>query len=139
MGTTPKTQATPASVSDFIATIATEERRQDCKALLALMETATGARATMWGTAIVGFGTYRYKYASGQEGEWPVVGFSPRKTNLTLYIMPGFEHYDNLLKSLGKFKIGKSCLYVKSLSDVDLVSLRKLIDASVNYMREKYG
>ena len=90
----------------------------------------------MWGTSIVGFGSYRYKYASGREGEWFLTGFSPRKRNLTLYIMAGFENYDSLLADLGKHKTGKSCLYINKLEDVDIPTLRKLIRQSVTHLAE---
>jgi hypothetical protein len=88
----------------------------------------------MWGPAIVGFGRYRYKYESGREGEWMITGFSPRKNDLTLYIMPGFDDVGSLMDRLGKYKIGKSCLYIKKLEDVDVSVLRKLIDQSVKKM-----
>jgi len=91
----------------------------------------------MWGESIVGFGSYHYKYASGREGDWPLVGFSPRKQNLTLYIMSGFEKYEELLEKLGKFKTGKSCLYINKLKDVDIHTLRELILESVKCMRKE--
>ena len=90
----------------------------------------------MWGPSIIGFGSYRYKYASGREGEWMLTGFSPRKQNLTLYIMPGFDNYDSLLAKLGKYKTGKSCLYINKLEDVDLSVLEKLVKQSVDHMVE---
>ena len=90
----------------------------------------------MWGTSIIGFGSYRYKYASGREGEWMLTGFSPRKQNLTLYIMPGFENYETLLANLGKYKTGKSCLYINKLEDVDLSVLEELVRQSVDHMVE---
>ena len=102
------------------------------------MRAATGSRARMWGTSIVGFGSYHYKYASGREGYWMLVGFSPRKQNLTLYIMPGFKTFDKLMAKLGKYKTGKSCLYIKKLDDIDESVLRKLVAGSVKYMRSKY-
>ena len=92
----------------------------------------------MWGENIVGFGSYHYKYASGQEGDWPLVGFSPRKQNLSIYIMPGFGQFDKLMARLGKHKTGRSCLYIKRLADVDETVLRKLIDGSVKRMRKLY-
>ena len=98
------------------------------------MRAATQAEPVMWGSSIVGFGTYRYKYASGREGDWPLIGFSPRKQNLTLYIMSGFEQYDELLKSPGKFKTGRACRYVNRLDDIHLPTLRKLIKQSVQHM-----
>lgn len=90
----------------------------------------------MWGTSIVGFGSYRYKYASGREGEWPLAAFSPRKQNLTLYIMAGFKNYDTLLSNLGKYKTGKACLYINKLEDIDMPTLRELIKQSVAHMAQ---
>jgi hypothetical protein len=92
----------------------------------------------MWGTAIVGFGTYHYVYKSGRTGDWPVIGFSPRKQNISIYIMPGFSGYQPLMKRLGKHKVGKSCLYVKKLEDIDLNVLDRLIEVSVADMRNRY-
>ena len=92
----------------------------------------------MWGTAIIGFGTYHYVYASGREGDWMQVGFSPRKSALTLYIMSGFSAYDDLMKDLGKYKTGKSCLYIKKLSDIDIKVLKKLVRESVKYIKKKH-
>lgn len=100
------------------------------------MREVTGEEPSMWGTSIVGFGSYRYTYASGREGEWPLTGFSPRKQNLTLYIMSGFDSYADLLADLGKFKTGKSCLYINKLEDVDLDTLRELISQSLKHMEE---
>lgn len=129
-----KTQKNEASVTDFLNGV-DEKRREDCFALLELMEEVTGAPAKMWGASIIGFGDYHYKYASGQEGDWMLVGFSPRKQNLTLYIMSGFDQYDDLLAKLGKYTTGKSCLYVKRLADVDRGVLRQLVQASVEHMK----
>ena len=103
-----------------------------------MMRKATGKRAKMWGPSIVGFGTYHYKYASGREGDFLMTGFSPRKQALTVYVIPGFEHFETLMKKLGKYKTGKSCLYIKRLSDVDEKILEQLINRSVKYMREHY-
>jgi hypothetical protein len=132
-----KTQATNSSIASFFDAIEDEQRRQDCITVATLMEEATGEQAKIWGPAIVGFGQYHYKYASGREGNFMIVGFSPRKQNLTLYIMGGFSNYDVLLSKLGKYKTGKSCLYLKSLKDVDLAVLKQLITESVQYMRIK--
>jgi hypothetical protein len=129
-----KTQRTSRSVDAFLKGIPDEQKRRDAFTIVDLMRQVTKAEPEMWGSNIVGFGTYRYKYASGREGEWPLTGFSPRKQNLTLYIMSGFEQYDELLKSLGNFKTGKACLYVKRLDDVHLPTLRKLIKLSVQHM-----
>ena len=100
-----------------------------------MMEEITGTKPQMWGPSIVGFGTWRYKYASGREGDWPVAAFSPRKQDLTLYLTPGFEKYDELLDQLGKHKTGKSCLYIKRLSDIHVPTLKKLIKASVKDLK----
>ncbi len=131
-----KTRLNDASVTDFLNNVDDAEKRKDCFALVDMMREITGAEPKMWGTAIVGFGTYHYRYASGREGDWMQVGFSPRKQSLTLYIMSGFSRYDELMKKLGKHKTGKSCLYVKRLSDVDLVVLRKLIKQSVAHVKK---
>jgi hypothetical protein len=129
-----KTKATEQSVDAFLDAVPDERRRRDCRTVLGMMRDATRVEPKMWGPSIVGFGRYTYKYDSGREGEWPVVGFSPRKTELTLYIMPGFDRYDELLARLGKHKLGKSCLYLKKLDDVDLDALRALIVESVAAM-----
>ena len=132
----PKTKKTDASVEDFIDNVADEMRRDDCRMVLKMMEKATGEKAVMLGTNIVGFGSYRYQYASGREGDWPLVAFSPRKQNLTLYIMAGFGRYGELMGKLGKYKIGKSCLYINKLADIDLTTLRELIEQSVAHIRQ---
>ena len=130
----PKTVPTKASVKDFIAAQPDEQRRADCLALLKLMQAATGEKAVMWGGAIVGFGAYRTSYANGSTGDWPVVAFSPRKNDLTLYITPGFEGREALLATLGKHKTGKVCLYLKRLSDADPNVLKAIVEASVAAM-----
>jgi len=127
-----KTSQNDKSVDDFIDQIDDEKRRQDCFTILKLMKKITGSEPKMWGDSIVGFGDYHYKYASGREGDWFLTGFSPRKQNLTLYIMSGFGKYAELLEKLGKFKTGKSCLYIKSLEDIDLTTLKKLISQSIS-------
>ena len=131
-----KTKLNDASVTDFLNSVDNVEKRKDCFVLVDMMREITGAEPKMWGTAIVGFGTYHYRYASGREGDWMQVGFSPRKQSLTLYIMSGFSRYDELMKKLGKHKTGKSCLYVNRLSDVDPVVLRKLIKESVAHVKK---
>ena len=130
-----KTKATTASVSDLLAAIEDDERREDCLAVVKIMKKATGAEPKMWGPSIVGFGDHRYKYESGRELDWFLTGFSPRKRELTLYIMPGFDRYDDLLASLGKYKTGKSCLYLKRLADIDRTVLKTLVESSVKHMR----
>jgi hypothetical protein len=132
----PKTQKTGASVEDFLNTVDQERKRADSFAILELMREVTGEEPAMWGTSIVGFGTYRYKYASGREAEWFLTGFAPRKRNLTLYIMSGFDAYESLLANLGKYRTGKSCLYINKLDDIDTDTLRELVRQSVEHMRE---
>jgi len=133
-----KTKNTKASVAEFLKNMEDPQRRADCRKIAKMMREATGNRAAMWGDSIVGFGKYSYTYASGHSGEWPIAGFSPRKRELTLYIMSGFSNYDRLMKKLGKHRTGKSCLYIKRLSDVDESVLEEIIRESVTYMREKY-
>jgi hypothetical protein len=132
----PKTKKTDASVEEFLNAVENERRRADGFALLQLMQEVTGEEPAMWGTSIIGFGTYRHQYASGREGEWMQVGFSPRKRNLTLYIMPGFDGYESLLERLGKYRTGKSCLYINKLDDVHLPTLRELIRQSVAHVKK---
>lgn len=127
-----KTKETAESVSAFINKIADQSRREDCLAVIDIMRKVTKEEPKMWGTSIVGFGRYRYKYESGREGEWPITAFSPRKGDLTLYIMGGFDKFSDLMNSLGKYKTGKSCLYIKKLADVDVNVLKKLVTKSVN-------
>lgn len=134
-----KTKKNSGSVKEFIDSVEDETKRKDCKEIAKMMRKATGKNAKMWGDSIVGFDEYHYKYESGREGDWFRVGFAPRKQNLTVYIMDGFEKYDKLLKKLGNYKTGKSCLLMKSLSDVDKNVLQELIDKSVDYFNKKYG
>jgi hypothetical protein len=131
-----KTQKNDASVEEFLDSVANERKRQDSYAILELMQDVTGEEPAMWGTSIVGFGSYHYKYASGRENDWFLVGFSPRKQNLTLYIMSGFDEYESLLANLGKHKTGKSCLYINKLEDVDQSTLRELVEKSVTHMAQ---
>lgn len=126
----PKTKKNEASVEGFLKSVENEKRREDSFMVLDLMKEVTGEEPTMWGTSIVGFGSYHYKGASGREGDWMKVGFSPRKQSMTLYIMDGFGSYDSLLKDLGKYKTGKSCLYINKMEDVDQSVLRDLIKQS---------
>ena len=126
-----KTKPTEQSVTDFLNQIPDAQRRADCFAVAKLMEEVTGSKPKMWGPSIVGFGSYHYKYASGREGDWLITGFSPRKQDLTLYIMMGFAKHEALMKQLGKHKVAKSCLYIKNLSDIHLPTLKKLVRASV--------
>jgi hypothetical protein len=130
-----KTQPTGASVAAFLARIPDPTRREDCRALARLMQQVTRSRPKMWGTSIVGFGSYHYEYGSGREGEWFLAGFSPRKQDLTLYLMAGIERYSAFQAKLGKHKHGRSCVYLKRLADIDLAVLRKLVAASVRDMK----
>jgi hypothetical protein len=127
-----KTKASDRSVDEFLEGIADERQRRDSRALVAMMREVTGAEPRLWGENIVGFGTYRYRYASGREGDWLVTGFSPRKQNLTVYLSYGFERHGELLERLGKHKLGKACLYLKSLDAVDPAVLRELISRSAD-------
>jgi hypothetical protein len=129
-----KTKLTDASVTEYLNAIENDQVRQDCWVILEIMQDATKAKPMMWGDSIVGFGTYHYVYASGREGDWPLIGFSPRKQNITIYIMAGFEEYEELLARLGKHTRAKSCLYIKRLSDIHLPTLKKLIQTSVDHM-----
>jgi hypothetical protein len=134
-----KTKATTASVAKFIAAQPREETREDCRTLIAMMEKITKAPPKMWGPSIVGFGQYHYKYASGHEGDMCIAGFSPRKQALTIYIMPGFDRYPELMAKLGTYKTGKCCLYVKRLSDIHLPTLRKLVATSVAHVKKAWS
>ncbi len=131
-----KTKPTKASVEKFLNQVTDETRREDCFKVAKMMEEITGCKPQMWGPSIVGFGSYHYKYASGQEGDWPIAAFSPRKQDLTLYILPGFQENADLMEQLGKHRAAKSCLYIKRLSDVHVPTLKKLIRDSVKRMRK---
>ena len=133
-----KTQPNDKSVEQFLQALDDEQKQADSFQILEWMEEITGEAPEIWGDSIVGFGSYHYKYESGREGDWFLTGFSPRKKQLSLYIMSGFSRYEELLGQLGKHKTGKSCLYIKRLADVDPSVLQKLISESVAYMREKY-
>ena len=133
-----KTKQNRESVASFLNGIENPDRRRDCKTVAKLMREITGKKPVMWGSSVVGFGKYHYKYASGREGDYFIAGFSPRKQALTLYIMAGFRGHDTLMKKLGKYKTGKSCLYINKLDDVDMKVLTQLITRSVQHMRKKY-
>jgi hypothetical protein len=130
----PKTTRNDNDVAAFLASVADEKRRADAEAACELMAEVTGAEPTMWGSAIIGFGEYHYKYASGREGNWPAVGMSPRKQALTFYVSTGFEGYDDLMGRLGPHRTGKSCLYVKRLSDIDQDVLRELVKGGYEHI-----
>jgi hypothetical protein len=131
-----KTKLNNRSVERFLNGVPDKQKREDCFTLLKLMQQVTRAEPKMWGSSIVGFGNYHYVYASGREGDWFVAGFSPRKQNLTLYLMGGFEQYGALLQKLGKHKTAKACLYINRLDDVHLPTLKKLIQHSVKHMTQ---
>ena len=129
-----KTRPTDDNVTEFLSGVENQTRREDGFALLGMMEEITGEQAVLWGN-IVGFGRYHYKYESGREGDMPLVAFSPRKQSMTVYILPGFAEYDEMLGQLGKHKIGKACLYINKLSDVNEAVLRDLIKHSYDHMK----
>ena len=133
-----KTKLNDGSVVDFLNSINDEKKREDSSKIIALMKKIIKAEPKMWGDSIIGFGTYHYKYESGREGDWFLTGFSPRKQNLTLYILSGFSNYKELLKKLGKYKTSKACLYIKKLEDVDIKVLEKIISESVKVISKKY-
>jgi hypothetical protein len=122
-----KTKESSARVAVCLSAVEDSQRRRDAKKVAAMMREATGSRAKIWGTSIIGFGSYHYRYASGREGDWMLSGLSPRKQNLTLYIMAGFREFGTLMSRLGPHKIGKPCLYIKRLADIDLKVLESLI------------
>lgn len=132
-----KTKKNIASVEAFLNNVENEKRKSDSFVVLELMKKITNAEPSMWGPSIIGFGSYHYKYASGIENDWFLTGFSPRKQSLTLYIMNGFKRYDEILSRLGKYKTGKSCLYMNKIEDIDIGVLEELIEASVNYLQSK--
>lgn len=131
-----KTIPTDVDPRDFIAAIPDEKKRADSEWLLQTMQDITGAKPVMWGPSIIGFGSYRYVYASGREGDWMLTGFSPRKTALSVYLMSGLKREAEYLEKLGKHKTGKSCLYIKRLSDVDTEVLKEMITASVEKVKK---
>lgn len=134
-----KTKSTDEHVLTFINDFSdTEQKKEDSIELIRLMQEASGFEPRMWGPTIIGFGNYHYKYASGHEGDAPLLGFSPRKAAISLYVFTGLEEHKHLLDKLGKFKIGKACIYVKKLSDIDLDELKKLMQASIRFLNEKY-
>jgi hypothetical protein len=129
-----KTRPTDADVGAFLESVPDERRREDARTVCRLLQEVTGEKPVLWGTSIVGFGSVRLRYASGRELDWPVTGFSPRKTATTVYLMDGFEERSDLLARLGPHSTGRSCLYLKRLSDVDLAVLRELVAESVRHV-----
>ncbi len=136
-----KTKQTQADVAEFINTFAdTEQKKKDSYELLSFMKEVTGFDPKMWGPSIIGFGSYHYKSdRSRQEGDWPLVGFSPKKAAISLYVYSGGELQNDLLKDLGKFKMGKACIYIKKFSDIDKEILKKMINSSIDFLQAKYG
>ena len=134
----PKTKPHDGDVNEFLDAVENPRRREDARRVLELMREVTGEPPKMWGSSIVGFGSYHYRYASGREGDWMITGFSPRKQNLTIYIMPGFSEFAGLLDRLGKHKTSKSCLYLNKLEDVDQEALAELVRESVKVMKARY-
>lgn len=133
-----KTVETDGSVEDYLREIADETRRDDCKEIIGIIKDRTGLLPKMWGAAIVGFGSYHYKYDSGHEGDAPLSGFSSRSNAIALYLPYAFDERDELLKMLGKFKSAKACIYVKKLEDVDTKVLGDLFENGIKFMKEKY-
>lgn len=133
-----KTQKTNESVALFLSSITEEQKQKDSHTLLTLMREVTQSEASLWGTSIIGFGEYHYKYKTGREGDWFLCGFSPRKQALTLYLMCDLSHDGLDFSGLGKYKLGKGCLYIKRLADVDIKILKKIINDSIQIIKEKY-
>ncbi len=133
-----KTKLNESSVETFLDSVPDEKKRADSYQILELMREVTGEEPKMWGSSIIGFGSYHYKSKSGQEGDWMLIGFSPRKQSLTLYIISGFDEYEDLLKKLGKFSTAKACLYIKKVEDIDLEVLKELVELSVEKMKKSY-
>ena len=132
-----KTKLNDGNVEAYLNSVENEKKRQDSLTILKLMQKVTDEEPKMWGDSIVGFGSYHYKSTSGREGDWFLTGFAPRKQNLTVYIIAGFERYDELMQSLGKYKTGKSCLYINKLEDIDMGILEELIRQSVAFMKKQ--
>ncbi|QCK16795.1 DUF1801 domain-containing protein [Mangrovivirga cuniculi] len=133
-----KTKPTNQSIEEFIDSIDHNKRKEDSKVLLEIMKEQTGLEPKIWGENIIGFGEYHYKYDSGREGDWFMTGFSPRKQNMSIYIMTGFSKYQDLLEKLGKHRTGSSCLYINKLEDIDIQVLTKLISESFKAMKKRY-
>jgi hypothetical protein len=133
-----KTKPTEVSVRDFVSAIEPERRRNDAQELLTVFASVTGLQPKLWGPSLIGYGTYHYKYESGREGDFFMSGFSPRKTSLVIYTMPGYGDHDALLLKLGKHKLGKSCLYINKLADVKMDVLQEIISEGFETMKAKY-
>ena len=135
----PKTRPTTASVPAFIAKVKDPGVRADCEALVTMMSAVTKAPPVMWGTSIVGFGSYPYRYERGRALDWPLTGFAPRAKQLVLYVMPGCDGYDAMIEALGPVKCGVSCIYVKRLAELDQPALKTLLKASVGHLKKTHG
>jgi len=135
----PKTKRTDASIDGFLNSIQDDQIRRDSRVVIEIMQKATNAKPQIWGSGIVGFGTYQYKYANGREGTWPLTAFAPRKKNITLYLMSGFESRKELMTGLGTYTCGKSCVYIKRLSDIHLPTLKRLVTPSVKHALRTNG
>lgn len=137
-----KTKPTEVDVLAFIESYAdTEQKRKDSLTLLKIMEETSGYKAQMWGPSIIGFGSYHYKYPSGHEGDAPLIGFSPRKAAISLYVYAGYlgnEEQDEMLAQLGKYKMGKACIYVKKITDIDIEVLKKMVRSTIRFLRDQY-
>lgn len=133
-----KTTETQRSVDDFIASVENEGQRDDSYKLIKLMQEVSGHEPKMWGPSIIGFGRYHYRYASGHEGDAPLIGFSPRKAAISLYIHTGLEDHKELLNGFGKFKMAKACIYIKKLSDVDEAKLKAIMKKTIGYLKSTY-
>jgi hypothetical protein len=134
-----KTVPTSFSAEAYVSRIEDEQQRKDCELIMHMMREISKEEPVLWGTSIVGFGQYHYRYASGREGDFMKIGFSPRKQNISLYLTAGFDKYDKLLKELGKYSTGKSCLYIKKLEDVDFGVLKEITQQTYDHMTEQYG
>ena len=134
-----KTRPDDSSVDAYLEGVSDLQRRADTRSVMAIMQEVTGEPPRLWGGSMIGFGTYHYRYETGREGDWFLTGVAPRKGALTVYIMAGFDRYEALMARLGKHSVGRSCLYIKRLSDVDLDVLRELIERSVRHTAETYG
>lgn len=134
-----KTTPNDASVEDFINSIENDHKRADSQRIIAILQDITGEEPQMWGGSIIGFGAYHYTYKSGREGDWMKVGFSPRKQNLTIYIMSGLKRFEEELSRIGKHKTGKSCLYAKKLEDIDEDVLKEIVEKSIAKLEGLYG
>ena len=136
---TPKTRKTTADVDAFLDSVVDPQRRQDSRSIVKLLESLTDSKAQMWGEGIVGCGTYQRAYANGGSEEWMLVAMAPRKDRITLYVAPGFENQEEMMAVLGKYQAGKGCIHIKRLADIDVPTLTRLLSASIDHLRARYG